>query len=429
MAAIFGSLHNGSLPWIHDRSIFVGNATDIACGPDAPHSGPGLLLMHGTGGGCLLSFLMWVLSGLGETASGTKPMETNHVGAFILIPPFYLALGAIIGWRVVDCTLGCSAWASSAPSISFFTANIQREGYMMLFMTLMLTALIFFKRIDKMARRRYVDAAKGVAHPWSRSSLVGEWMMRCGFVLTTITGIMPSLASNCHLQPASRYERCWEEEMSNPHGVGVAAGIFLTFCGYQLRAVGPIAMHSGVEGASAYAYYTLFVSELAFLCMPASLDAPAHAPRPLASLQRALETDTRSHTLFISHRSWLPPRAKVKGHALTSPLALATQARLLRLLAPLSLRRRPKPADSRRLPAAHDADRLHGRGPAAAAAAVGRRAAGRVAVPLGPQHRLLPLPVHAPRLRRRRPARGQQVLGHLRVPGLPLLVRRVRGDD
>mmetsp|Transcript_5185 Transcript_5185/g.16648 ORF Transcript_5185/g.16648 Transcript_5185/m.16648 type:complete len:230 (+) Transcript_5185:103-792(+) len=223
MAAIFGSLHNGSLPWIHDRSIFVGNATDIACGPDAPHSGPGLLLMHGTGGGCLLSFLMWVLSGLGETASGTKPMETNHVGAFILIPPFYLALGAIIGWRVVDCTLGCSAWASSAPSISFFTANIQREGYMMLFMTLMLTALIFFKRIDKMARRRYVDAAKGVAHPWSRSSLVGEWMMRCGFVLTTITGIMPSLASNCHLQPASRYERCWEEEMSNPHGEALPA--------------------------------------------------------------------------------------------------------------------------------------------------------------------------------------------------------------
>mmetsp|Transcript_32133 Transcript_32133/g.95896 ORF Transcript_32133/g.95896 Transcript_32133/m.95896 type:complete len:416 (+) Transcript_32133:93-1340(+) len=267
MAAIFGSLHNGSLPWIHDRSTFTGNATDIACAPDAPHSGPGLLLMYGTGGGCLLSFLMWVLSGLGETASGTKPMETNHVGAFILIPPFYLALGAIIGWRVVDCTLGCSAWASSAPSISFFTANIQREGYMMLFMTLTLTALIFFKRIDKMARRRYVDAAKGDAHPWSRSSLVGEWLMRCGFVLTTITGIMPSLASNCHLQPASRYERCWEEEMSNPHGAGVAAGIFLTFCGYQLRAIGPIAMHSGVEGASAYAYYTLVVSELAFLCM------------------------------------------------------------------------------------------------------------------------------------------------------------------
>jgi len=223
MAAIFGSLHNGSLPWIHDRSLFTGNATDIACAPDAPHSGPGLLLMYGTGGGCLLSFLMWVLSGLGETASGTKPMETNHVGAFILIPPFYLALGAIIGWRVVDCTLGCSAWASSAPSISFFTANIQREGYMMLFMTLTLTALIFFKRIDKMARRRYVDAAKGDAHPWSRSSLVGEWLMRCGFVLTTITGIMPSLASNCHLQPASRYERCWEEEMSNPHGEALPA--------------------------------------------------------------------------------------------------------------------------------------------------------------------------------------------------------------
>mmetsp|Transcript_14913 Transcript_14913/g.48232 ORF Transcript_14913/g.48232 Transcript_14913/m.48232 type:complete len:381 (-) Transcript_14913:114-1256(-) len=108
---------------------------------------------------------------------------------------------------------------------------------------------------------------------------------------------------------------------------------------------------------------------------------------------------------------------------------LPLHARLLRLLAALSLRRRPKPADGRRLPAAHDAERLHGRGLAAAAAAVGRPAAGRVAVPLGPRHRLLPLPVHAPRLRRRRPARGQQVLGHLRVPGLPLLVRRVRGDE
>ena len=223
MSALEGSVHDPNLPWVTDRSIFVGNSTTIQCGEEDPYSSPAKVLWYGALFGALLSFLVWLLTGLSEQVSGMKPMEINHVGTFVLIPPFYLALGAIIGWRVVDCTLGCSAWASSAPSISFFTANIQREGYMMLFMTLTLTALIFFKRIDKMARRRYVDAAKGDAHPWSRSSLVGEWLMRCGFVLTTITGIMPSLASNCHLQPASRYERCWEEEMSNPHGEALPA--------------------------------------------------------------------------------------------------------------------------------------------------------------------------------------------------------------
>lgn len=63
---------------------------------------------------------------------------------------------------------------------------------------------------------------------------MGEWLARVGFALTTITGIMPSLASNCHLQPSSVYEFCWKEEMSNPHGLGVSCGIFLTFVGLQV---------------------------------------------------------------------------------------------------------------------------------------------------------------------------------------------------
>jgi hypothetical protein len=70
---------------------------------------------------------------------------------------------------------------------------------------------------------------------YPRSSLLGEWLARTGFGLTTITGIMPSLASNCHLQPPYVYEFCWEEEMSNPHGLGVSCGIFLTFLGLQVR--------------------------------------------------------------------------------------------------------------------------------------------------------------------------------------------------
>ena len=144
MSALEGSVHDPNLPWVTDRSIFVGNSTTIQCGEEDPYSSPAKVLWYGALFGTLLSFLVWLLTGLSEQVSGMKPMEINHVGTFVLIPPFYLALGAIIGWRVVDCTLGCSAWAASAPSISFFTANIQREGYMMLFMTLTLTALIFF---------------------------------------------------------------------------------------------------------------------------------------------------------------------------------------------------------------------------------------------------------------------------------------------
>ena len=288
MSALEGSVHDPNLPWVTDRSIFVGNSTTIQCGEEDPYSSPAKVLWYGALFGTLLSFLIWLLTGLSEQVSGMKPMEINHVGTFVLIPPFYLALGAIIGWRVVDCTLGCSAWAASAPSISFFTANIQREGYMMLFMTLTLTALIFFKRIDQLAKSRGVD--NGEVHSnLGNYMLCGEWLARAGFTLTTITGIMPSLASNCHIQPAELYERCWEEEMSNPHGAGVAVGIFLSFCGLQLRAVGGIKSEMAAGGVSGFGYigWALVCVDVTFVLMLSYFGAWLHflyagGPNPFA---------------------------------------------------------------------------------------------------------------------------------------------------
>ena len=92
------------------------------------------------------------------------------------------------------------------------------EGYVLLFVMLVLIAYIFFERVDEMARnrvKREADAAPALA-PWHRTSLLGEWLMRIGFALTTITGIMPSLAGNCHMQPTQYYEYCYEEVPQRP---------------------------------------------------------------------------------------------------------------------------------------------------------------------------------------------------------------------
>lgn len=194
------------------------------------------------------------------------------MGTFFLIPPFFAAMGAVIGWRVVDCTLGCSSWAESAPSISFLTANIMFEGYVLLFVMLVLIAYIFFERVDEMARNRIKRESEGALLNFRCSSLLGEWLMRLGFTMTTITGIMPSLAGNCHMQPRENYEYCYQEVMSSgPHTLGIAGGIFSIFIGFQLRAVGPV-IGQGLAnlrpgGAKAYAFWTLVLAEVTFLLM------------------------------------------------------------------------------------------------------------------------------------------------------------------
>lgn len=263
-----------NITWYEDRSIFVGNATPFECAPDDEYTMPAKTLFWGSVGGAVLFFFMWLFSGLGEAATGERPIAQNHMGTFFLIPPFFVAMGAVIGWRVVDCTLGCSSWAESAPSISFLTANIMFEGYVLLFVMLVLIAYIFFERVDEMARNRVKREAEMAPEPapYHLTSLGGEWLMRLGFALTTITGIMPSLAGNCHMQPTQYYEYCYEEVMSaGPHTIGIAGGIFMTFVGFQLRAVGPITGQGMVNlkpgGAHSYAFYTLLISELTFFLM------------------------------------------------------------------------------------------------------------------------------------------------------------------
>ena len=178
MSTLTGSLWDPSHLHQVERSVFEGNATEIECSHDDPLSAPGQLLLAGSLGATVVFFLIGYVSCLGEAAANARerPLATNPMGSFLLIPPFYVAMGAIIGWRVVDCTLGCSSWAESAPSISFFTANIMGEGYVLLFVMLVLMAYIFFERVDTFARNRVEKEAERKARgeagyaPFTRSS-------------------------------------------------------------------------------------------------------------------------------------------------------------------------------------------------------------------------------------------------------------------
>lgn len=256
--------------WFPDRSVFVGNATRIECPYDTTeNSEPAKMLAYGSAIAAALFVLIWLVSGLGESAYGVRALGSNHFGAYWLIPPFFVGMGCVIGWRVVDCTLGCSSWAESAPSISFLTANMMFEGYVLLFVMLTMMAYMFFQRVDIMARNRIQGEREGT-RVWTASSLLGEWLMRIGFVLTTFTGIMPSLTSNCHLMPPDRYEYCWAEVMVGPHSWGITGGIGLTFFGYQMRAITPIlgrGMNMRPGGGRFYAFLTLVLSEISFFLM------------------------------------------------------------------------------------------------------------------------------------------------------------------
>ena len=216
----------------------------------------------------------------------------NSLGHLIILPIFFFVLFFWLFGHVVDCTLGCSSWATAATSISYICANIWVEGFAYLMTMLTMMALIFNRRIDKVSDSRKFRMKKrdedeedeevmqsstwealvdwSFCAAWRRvhrlfpgrcrvqrkqqeseepqpfaSDEWGETLMRLGFTLATVTGFLPAKADNCAISrvfkaTAATHAYCWEELAATLHGYAIVFGVFLSVVGVQLRLIKPL---------------------------------------------------------------------------------------------------------------------------------------------------------------------------------------------
>jgi len=193
-----------------------------------------------------LAYKVYQQHGLHDDAK----VQIQHFGTLLVISTFLLCLGVYIHGYVVNCSLGCSTFATECSSISCTVANHVPEGYVVLGSLLLVNAVAMLRMINDLTitRMQLAGFEKGLwTGLWTKSgantAAVGEWCLRVGFVSTIVTGLVPTPASNCGVQPSSVTEvtgdDCFNGFMSNLHTNGLAYGIALATLGTLLRTFAP----------------------------------------------------------------------------------------------------------------------------------------------------------------------------------------------
>eukprot|EP00931_Biecheleriopsis_adriatica_P119071 TRINITY_DN94350_c0_g1_i1.p1 TRINITY_DN94350_c0_g1~~TRINITY_DN94350_c0_g1_i1.p1 ORF type:complete len:394 (-),score=48.34 TRINITY_DN94350_c0_g1_i1:155-1336(-) len=99
----------------------------------------------------------------------------------IMEPVLLMCLGIAIAFAVNSSTLGCSAPAAYSSNISFIAGNILWQGYVYMFVVLVLLPIIFILRLKVL--KPYADAPKTYTR-----------LIIFGFCCSTLTGVFPWLA-------------------------------------------------------------------------------------------------------------------------------------------------------------------------------------------------------------------------------------------
>jgi len=193
-----------------------------------------------------------------DDAFGQRKLK--QFGASWMLGVFFLSLGLYIAGGVVDCSWGCSSYAADCGSISCTVANHISEGYVILGLLLLIQAVLFVQSVNdltvgRMKREQLKDHATcGVMCGGSMAS-ISEWLMRAGFILTVITGLVPAPSSKCGLQPESvtavAGDSCFEKDLGNVHTIGINLGMVVAIAGTLLCLFGP-RYHAGkrLKGAA-----------------------------------------------------------------------------------------------------------------------------------------------------------------------------------
>ena len=125
---------------------------------------------------------------------------------------------------------------SYGASISYICANVITRGYVFMFVSLTLLALIILKRTnstDKQANELYFRR---------RTRKIGTLMVQVGVLLAILTAVLPVKAHNCKYA-ATYNTRCTSDLfIADAHLVGIAFGLLVSQIGIQLRSA-----HAGVD--------------------------------------------------------------------------------------------------------------------------------------------------------------------------------------
>lgn len=175
--------------------------------------------------------------------------QVQRFGTLWVISTFFLALGVYISGHVVACTLGCGTYAVECASISCVVANHVPEGYVILGILLLVACVSILMNVNDLALLRLSNADTTMLSSMQSFmgadllAPLGEWLLRVGFVLTVVTGLVPSPSSNCGMQPPEVTEvtgdDCFNHVMGMLHANGIIYGLVLAILGALFRCFAP----------------------------------------------------------------------------------------------------------------------------------------------------------------------------------------------
>jgi len=120
-------------------------------------------------------------------------------------------------------------------------ANINREAFLALAVMLIVTCIVAIRSVNHITVKRMQFEGKTTKQLLEEHSAAGkaEWGIRVGFVMTIITGLVPSPAHNCGVQPADVTElvgdNCWAASLSLIHTIGIIAGLAIAIIATMVR--------------------------------------------------------------------------------------------------------------------------------------------------------------------------------------------------
>jgi len=164
-----------------------------------------------------------------------KFMWSPWTSTIMLIPVTFFALGTEIGGFGIDCRLGCGSYAAYGSNISYIAGNLSTNVYVCLFIVLVLMPAFFLLQTDLIRKQRVNAASEEGSFRLDsqyRAAEGCERMLMFGFVIMSITGMVPTEALVCDpwLQQ-SHGDYCYSSggywAQTFVHGIGINVGVFI----------------------------------------------------------------------------------------------------------------------------------------------------------------------------------------------------------
>lgn len=187
--------------------------------------------------------------------------KASSGGTFLFVPILFNALGATVNVLLTD---DCESAAAYAGSISKVSASIIKEGYVFMFVSLILVALIVLQRIGRIKRERMRREFKAGTPPdespsswWKALESVNFWdnCLQLTIIFVALTAVFPDAANNCSLY--ENPSECGGDHYPTAHYihvVGIAGGMLFSLMSAIPRFILTVKDKLGTEDGWRYKY-------------------------------------------------------------------------------------------------------------------------------------------------------------------------------